>query len=299
MDTSAITAFFRVVTKPHTWLTVLFHWLAFPLGLFYFIFLVTGLSLGVGLLVIWIGIPILLVVAGAWWLFGSFERLQARHLLGADVGPAPRSWETVDGVWAKLKAHFANGATWRDLAYLMAKLPFGVVSFTLATTAVAIVVWLAAFPLASYFDVRLISWGDGQGYIPTWWQAVLAVPAAVLAFFISLHVLNGWGWVCARWAELLFGNASAQLTATDAGVAPAQPAPLVSTPPAQPAPLVSTPPAQPDAAPAPYVTPPPAQPAAAPPQPARPAQPYQPPAQAVATPPRQAPAQEDRPEENP
>ena len=23
--------------------------------------------------------------------------------------------------------------------------------------------------------------------------------------FLSLHIVNGWGWVCARWAELLFG----------------------------------------------------------------------------------------------
>ena len=252
MESSAVSGFFRVVKRPQTWLNMLFQWLAFPLGLFYFIFLVVGLALGLGLLVVWVGIPILLVVAGAWWLFGSFERIQARYLLEADVGPAPRSWETVDGVWAKLKAHFGNGATWRDLAYLMAKLPFGIVSFTLSVTAVAVVAWLAAFPAAWYWGFHLIDWGDNQGYTPTWWQAVLAVPAAVLAFFIALHVLNGWGWVCARWAELLFGTASTQSgspgAVADAGPAPAQPAPLVSTPPAafaaQPAPLVSTPPAQ-------------------------------------------------------
>ena len=47
-----------------------------------------------GLVVVWVGIPILLVVAGAWWLFGAFERIQAQYLLGADVAPAPREWET-------------------------------------------------------------------------------------------------------------------------------------------------------------------------------------------------------------
>ncbi len=293
MESSAVSGFFRVVKRPQTWLNVLFQWLAFPLGLFYFIFLVVGLSLGLGLLVVWVGIPILLVVAGAWWLFGSFERLQARYLLEADVAPAPRSWETVDGVWAKLKAHFGNGATWRDLAYLMAKLPFGIVSFTLSVTAVSVVAWLAAFPAAWYWGFHLISWGDGQGYTPTWWQAVLAVPGAILAFFIALHVLNAWGWVCARWAELLFGTASTQPVsagASGAGPAPAQPAPLVSTPPAtqpqaQPAPLVSTPPAQ-TAAPQP--APPAGTEAPQPPaQPVVPRAPYMPPAQPVVRPPRQ------------
>ena len=131
MNDSALVRFFGVVRRPRTWLGILFHWLAFPLGLFYFVFLVTGLSLGVGLVVVWVGIPILLVVAGAWWLFGAFERLQAKHLLGADVPPAPREWEKVDGVWAKLKAHFGSAATWKDLVYLLAKLPFGIVSTTL------------------------------------------------------------------------------------------------------------------------------------------------------------------------
>ena len=97
MNDSAIVQFFGVVRRPETWLGILFDWLAFPLGLFYFVFLVTGLSLGVGLVVVWVGIPILLVVAGAWWLFGAFERLQARYLLRAGVPPRPVSGKRPTG----------------------------------------------------------------------------------------------------------------------------------------------------------------------------------------------------------
>ena len=146
MNDSALTRFFGVVARPQTWLGILFQWLAFPLGLFYFVFLTTGLSLGIGLVVIWVGVPILLVVAGAWWLFGAFERVQARYLLGAEVPPAPREWEKAEGVWAKLKAHFGSGATWKDLLYLLAKLAFGIVSFTLLVTAVSMVFWFMAIP---------------------------------------------------------------------------------------------------------------------------------------------------------
>ena len=38
--------FFDVIVKPHTWRNVGYLLLAFPLGIFYFVFLVTGLSLG-------------------------------------------------------------------------------------------------------------------------------------------------------------------------------------------------------------------------------------------------------------
>ena len=205
MNGSLLGWFFGVVARPRTWLNLLFLVLAFPLGLFYFIFLVTGLSVGLGLVIIWVGIPILLVVAGAWWLFGAFERVQAKYLLGADVAPAPRSWEAVNGVWGKLKAHFGNVATWKDLLYLLAKLPLGVVSFTLLVTLGSILAWLVAFPVASYLDIHLISWGNGEGWTPPLWLAILAIPGAALWVFLSLHIANGWGWVCARWAELLFG----------------------------------------------------------------------------------------------
>ena len=96
MNDSMLGRFFGVVVRPRTWLNVLFQVLAFPLGLFYFIFLVTGSLWASASSIIWVGIPILLVVAGAWWLFGAFERVQAKYLLGADVPLPPRAWETVE-----------------------------------------------------------------------------------------------------------------------------------------------------------------------------------------------------------
>jgi len=225
MDDTPLGRFFGVVTRPRTWLNLLFHIVAFPLGLFYFIFLVTGLSVGLGLVIIWVGIPILLVVAGAWWLFGAFERIQARVLLGARVPDAPRSWETVDGVWGKVKAHFGNGATWKDLLYLLAKLAFGVVSFTLVVTLAAIISWLFALPFVSLSHVASMDFGSGPWYPPLW-LGMLGIPAGVLMIFASLHVLNAWGWVCRRWAEVVFSVAPAS------PVAAVPPPPLVSTSPA-------------------------------------------------------------------
>lgn len=211
-----VSRFFGVVARPRTWLNVVYLWLSFPLGLFYSIFLTVGLSLGLGLVVIWVGIPILLVVVGAWWLFGAFERAQAVYLLGVPVAASPRSWEAYDGVWAKLKGHFVNAATWKDLLYLFAKLPLGIVSFSLSVAAVATTVWLLAMPLFWYFRVPAVDWGDG-GWIPPLWAAVLASAAGVLAFFLWLHVLNLWAWVCGRWAQVVFGSAAPPM-APSAGI---------------------------------------------------------------------------------
>ncbi len=223
MNESPIGRFFGVVTRPRTWTSLLFNMLAFPLGLFYFVFFITGLSIGLGLVIIWVGIPILLVVVGAWWLFAAFERLQAEYLLGADVADSPRPWEGVEGIWGKIKAHFGSASTWKDLLYLLAKLLFGSISFAVLVTLGALEAWLIALPIGHIANVHVISWGNGSGWTPPLWVAIVAVPCAILWVFVSLHVVNGWSWVCARWAELLLRGR------------PATPAPLV-----QPAPLVST-----------------------------------------------------------
>ena len=246
MNDSAIVRFFGVVRRPETWLGVLFNWLAFPLGLFYFVFLVTGLSLGVGLVVVWVGIPILLVVAGAWWLFGAFERLQARYLLRADVPPAPREWEKAEGVWGKLKAHFASTATWKDLVYLLAKLPFGILSTTILVVAVSMTGALLMWPFLTLFHVPVDAGTWARG-VPPWWLSVITVPIGVLVFFVWLHVINGWSWVCARWAEVMFrgprAGGLAQPAPLPAPQAPAspvavQPAPAPPAPAGVPAPPV-------------------------------------------------------------
>jgi len=255
--------FFGVVARPRTWLNLLFQVLAFPLGLFYFVFLVTGLSVGLGLVIIWVGIPILLLVAGAWWLFGAFERVQAKYLLRADVSPPPRAWEAANGVWGKLKAHFGSAATWRDLLYLLAKLPLGIMSFALLVTLAGILFWLVYLPVAHFSNIPFVDFGNGRAWTPPLWLAIVAIPGAVLNVFLSLHIVNGWGWVCARWADLMFGHQEAPLrTATVV-----QPAPLVATaPPAAAFPIPPVPPAPPAAPPpAPPAAPPPAPPAAPPP----------------------------------
>ena len=260
MNDSALTRFFGVVARPQTWLGILFHVLAFPLGLFYFVFLVTGLAVGVGLVVVWVGIPILLVVAGAWWLFGAFERVQARYLLGAAVPPPAREWEKVDGIWGKLRAHFGSGATWMDLLYLFAKLVFGIISFTLLVVAVAMVGWFFAIPFFAAFDVPIVN----GTWVPPLWFGILAVPLGILVFFVSLHVINWWSWVCARWAEVMLRGLGPAASAA----APPPPAPTMTAPQALIAPV--SPPQAPvaPATPSPSALAVPAPPApAAPPRP--------------------------------
>lgn len=202
---SAAVRFFGVVARRQTWLNFVYLWLAFPLGLFYFIFLVTGLSLGLGLVIVWVGIPILFVVIIGSWLFAAFERWQARVLLGVVSVPAPRAWEQMEGPWAKLKAHLANPSTWTDLLYLFLKLPLGIIEFTFAVVVAALVAQVLGAPL-SYEFTGVVGWW----HVHDLWLALVAVPFGLIGTFAGLHVLNGVARVNGMIAEMFFGGSPTQ-----------------------------------------------------------------------------------------
>jgi hypothetical protein len=73
--------FFRVMGSGQAYLNSIYLLLSFPLGIFYFVFLISGLSIGLPLLIIWVGVPILLLVGAGWWLLAAFERQMAIHWL--------------------------------------------------------------------------------------------------------------------------------------------------------------------------------------------------------------------------
>ncbi len=128
-------------------------------------------------------------------------------------------------MWGKLKAHFGSGATWKDLAYLITKLAFGTMSFSLLVVLASIIFSFLAMPFFATFDVPIIN----GTWVPPLWVGILSVPLGILVLVLSLHVMNAWGWVCARWAEVMFR------VATPGG----QPVPVVPWA-AQPGPAVPT-----------------------------------------------------------
>lgn len=81
--TDIVKKFFGVVTRERTYLNIIYLLLAFPLRTAYFVFLVTGLSLGLSL-PFWVGILILLFMIIAWWGLVVFERQLAIWLLHVD-----------------------------------------------------------------------------------------------------------------------------------------------------------------------------------------------------------------------
>ena len=220
MSVSKQQGFFGVVAAPQSYINILYLFLSFPLGIAYFVFLVTGISLGFGLLIIWIGVPVLVLVLAGSWVLCELERVLAIGLLKEDIPSAARqsiSGPVVDvqdlsagerlfiGTWRRLKAHLANRLTWTGMFYLFLKFPVGIASFTIAVTLVAVTFGLLAAP-AYMWTSDPLTWGDWS-FDPFPWSWILTL-IGIPMVFISLHLMNGAAFVSGRLARVMLGKLS-------------------------------------------------------------------------------------------
>ncbi|MFC2078985.1 sensor domain-containing protein [Candidatus Bipolaricaulota bacterium] len=193
--------FFGVVTDLQSYLNIVYLLLAFPLGTFYFVFLVTGLSLGFGLSITLLGIPLLVLVLGASWALCGFERAIAITLLKVDIAAGARQPES-KGLWARVKVLLKDRVTWTGMLYLLLKFPLGVTTFTIVVTLVAVSFALLAAPiLYIYADIDLVIW-----YVDTLPEAFALTLIGVALSFISMRLMNGMAYVSGRMARMLLGK---------------------------------------------------------------------------------------------
>lgn len=205
--------FFRPIVQGGTYRHLAYLALAFPLGTAYFVFLVTAISLGVGLAIIWVGVPILLGVLLAARGLGTLERGLHRSLLGVDIPEPASPFLGMGSLWERVKGLLADSGAWRTLIWLFLRFPAGLFSFVVLVTMIATALALIASPVLMQVnnttiggvDVHIGHWSS-VGWEPqavdAWWM----VPAGGLLLIISLHVVNGLGWLHGVVGRALLGR---------------------------------------------------------------------------------------------
>jgi hypothetical protein len=205
-----IRRFFKVMGSGQAYLNLLYLLAAFPLGIFYFIFLTSGLSLGVSLVIIWVGIPLLLLVGAGWWMLASFERYLVIHILKEDVPEMARPMDPGANLWNRFVGYCTNPVTWKSLLYLFLKFPLGLATFVILVTVLALTLAFLSMPFTyrSLQDFQVVSFGP---WLPVWqidslMDALLGALIGLLLWPLTLHLTNGLGWAHAKFAKLMLGN---------------------------------------------------------------------------------------------
>ncbi|MEU3396154.1 sensor histidine kinase [Streptomyces filamentosus] len=148
MDSPLVPSALRAPFQGRTWRAFLFTLVGLPLSVLAFSLAVSLTSAGVGLLITFLGIPVLAVSLAVSRGLGAVERARVRGLLGVDVpAPAPVRGRT-GGAFSWMTAMLRSGTSWRHLLYAFVHFPWAVFSFSLS--------------------VAFFTWGWGLFTYPAW-----------------------------------------------------------------------------------------------------------------------------------
>jgi signal transduction histidine kinase len=135
----------RAPVEGRTWREFGYLLLSMPISTVLFSYAVVTISLGAGLLITFLVVPVLAAGLAGCRGFGKLERARARVLLGLDVAePAPvRGGKT--GLMSWVGAVLKSGVSWRHLLYAVLHLPWALFAFVVSLT-----FWFVSWSLFLY-----------------------------------------------------------------------------------------------------------------------------------------------------
>ncbi|MFR0359053.1 sensor histidine kinase [Streptomyces sediminimaris] len=135
----------RAPFEARSWREFAYVLLSLPIGVALFVYAVTMVSLGAGLLVTFLGVPVLAAGLAGCRGIAALERTRARALLGLEVADPEPLRMRKSGVMAWMGAVLKSGTSWRTLLYALLQFPWSVFSFV-----VALNFWAYGWALLTY-----------------------------------------------------------------------------------------------------------------------------------------------------
>ena len=191
---SLLARFFGVALDPYTYGALFYMLLSLATGIFFFTWVVTGLSLSLSLLILIIGIPILLLFLGSVRVLSLVEGRLVETMLGVRMPRRAAYTDRSQGWLQRIGAMFSDGRTWLTMMYFLLMLPLGIVYFTVAVTLLATSLGLIFGPAAGQISgVPVGIWIDGVNVANSFWLWPVSMGMGGLLLFITLHVARGIG----------------------------------------------------------------------------------------------------------
>jgi two-component system, OmpR family, phosphate regulon sensor histidine kinase PhoR len=178
----------RVLARSRTYLNLLYLALSLPLAVIYFLVLLLCALTGTLLSIVGVGLLILLGGLAAAWAFAMLERELAISLLGLEL-PPPTALPP-GPPWRRLRAHLARAETWKSLAYLLLKLPFGLFAYTLGG--------LLLVPALGLTYAMLTDLLPGRGLV----GLTSNLASGLLGFALLIAALHGANLLASLWSRV-------------------------------------------------------------------------------------------------
>lgn len=204
-----ISRFYQPVFDARTWKRALYLLLTFPAGVFWFVTTVTLASMGFGMLVIWVGVPILLSLLYAWRGGAALHRGFARILADREIPASYRASEETNLLrrsWVMAR----DPQTWRDGGFLMLLFPLGIVWFTVLVTIWSVAGSLIAAPVIMWATET--EWVLNIGFldVDTYTEALLVSAIGFFSIPVAARITLAAGTLHSDLAMTLLGPSRAR-----------------------------------------------------------------------------------------
>jgi uncharacterized membrane protein len=196
--------FFGVAADPRAYASLFYMVLALATGIFYFTWVVAGLSMSAGFAVLIIGIPFVILFFGSVRVLSLVEGRIVEVMLGERMPRRPLYSARGRGIWRRIGDMFSDPRTWSTMLYMLLMLPLGILYFSVAAALAGSALGLIAAPLALLPGVELNVWMFGID-LPEEapWLLPLVALVGVLLLFATLHLARGIGRLHGRFAKHL------------------------------------------------------------------------------------------------
>ncbi len=199
---SAFGRFFGIMGNPMAWTAMIYLLLGLPVGVFLFVWAVTGLALSVGFSILIIGLPFFLLFLASVRLLGFVEGRLVEALLGVRMPRRPVHPGESKSYFRRIIDMLKDGRTWSTIFYMLLKLPLGIASYVIVVVGVAVPVSFILSPISQYGLDDSGIWINGPVHLP-WFADVGLVIAGILLFVAMMHVYRWMGLMQAHLARAL------------------------------------------------------------------------------------------------
>ncbi len=208
-DRSWAERLFRPIVSPRTYLRAIHLFAMFPLGIIYFVSLVTAVVVG-GVLIWTIVGPVVLLAAlylSRW--AGDIEAWLVRHIAPLELRRPPTAIERGLSFRSQVWTRLIDPTTWTGFLYLVVQFPVGIAAFVGLVVIGTVSGSFIAAPLLLEFGVDDIDFGFTV--LDQTSEAIVLVPLGVAMLFAGIHLVNIASAFHAGWARFMLGSRARRL----------------------------------------------------------------------------------------
>jgi uncharacterized membrane protein len=200
---SIISRFFGIFADAGAWGSLIYMVFALVTGIIYFTWAVTGISIGLSMIFLIIGIPIIILFLYSVRGIAFVEGRIVEALLGERMPRRSKFTNKNIKLWDRIKNLLTDRSTWTGILYLILQLPLGIIYFTVMIVMITVSIASIFAPLARViWNLPIMNFGNGYYEIP-----LVLLPLMTLVGFlmltITMHLAKFVGKIHGRYAKAI------------------------------------------------------------------------------------------------